>query len=179
MKIDKLSDLFEINFKKIRQKELVDFFRLCLKYHTMLFDPDFFKLNFSSVERFLRFIHRFKNHIYFVLLNNEEKFAGFLYLYETRPALKGFFDTKVTFCICRPYWGFGSYVMAKRAIRFLFEEMKVRKLTVESVGNKSCARRLIQKLGFELEAVLKEECFRGEKTEDLYLVTKFNPAFEL
>ena len=116
MKINKLSDLFDINFKKIRHKELLKFFKLCFKYHSRLFDDEFFQLNFSTFERFTNFVKKFKNNIYFILLGKDEKFAGFFYLYETRKVPNGFFDSKVTFCICRPYWGFGSYAIAKKVL---------------------------------------------------------------
>lgn len=177
MKIGKLKDLFDISFKKIRQKELLDFFKLCIKYRSQLFDEDFFKINFLTPQRFFNFIQKFKDHIYFILLENEHKFAGFFYLYETKQTPRGFFDCKVTFCISRPYWGFGSYVIAKRGIKFLFEQMMVRKLTVEIVGENTYARRLIEKLDFNFEAVLQKECFKNGTAQNLYLFTKFNPAF--
>ena len=68
MKIGKLKDLFDISFKKIRQKELLDFFKLCIKYRSQLFDEDFFKINFLTPQRFFNFIQKFKDHIYFILL---------------------------------------------------------------------------------------------------------------
>ena len=177
MKINKLSELFDINFKKIRHNELLKFFKLCLRYHSRLFDDDFFQINFSTPERFFNFIKRFKDNIYFVLLGKDEKFAGFFYLYETKKVPNGCFDSKVTFCICRPYWGFGSYAIAKKGLRFLFEVMNVRKLSVEVVGENSYAWKLIEKLEFEYEATLKKECFKAGKAENLYIFSKFNPAY--
>ncbi len=176
MKINKLSELFDINFKKIRHKELLKFFKLCLKYHSRLFDDDFFRINFSTPERFFNFIKQFKDNIYFVLLGKEEKFAGFFYLYETKKAANGYFDSKITLCICRPYWGFGSYAIAKKGLKFLFETMNVRKLSVEIVGENSYAWKLIEKLEFEYEATLKKECFKNGRAENLHIFSKFNPA---
>ena len=176
MKTDKINHLFDINFKKIRPKELIKFFRLCLKYHSRLFDDEFFRINFSTPEKFLNFVKMFKNNIYYALLGKDEKFAGFFYLYETKKVPNGFFDSKVTFCICRSYWGFGSYAIAKKALKFLFEVMNVRKLSIEIVGENSYAKKLIERLNFEYEATLKKECFKNGKAENLYIFSKFNPA---
>lgn len=176
MKINKLSDLFDINFTPIRYKEILKFFKLCTKYHSRLFDDNFFRENFSTPEKFLNFIKNFKNNIFFVLLGKEEKFAGFFYLYDIKKIPNDFYDAKVTFCICRPYWGFGSYAIAKKGLRFLFEIMRVRKLTIEIVGENSYAWKLIEKLEFEYEATLKKECFKAGKAENLYIFSKFNPA---
>ena len=176
MKINKLSDLFDINFTPIRYKEILKFFKLCTKYHSRLFDDNFFNENFSTPEKFLNFIKKFKNNIYFILLGKEEKFAGFFYLYDIKKIPNNFYDAKVTFCISRPYWGFGSYAMAKKGLRFLFEIMRVRKLTIEIVGENSYAWKLIEKLEFEYEATLKKECFKSGRAENLYIFSKFNPA---
>ena len=51
MKINKLSDLFDINFTPIRYKEILKFFKLCTKYHSRLFDDNFFRENFSTPEK--------------------------------------------------------------------------------------------------------------------------------
>lgn len=177
MKIDKLSDLFEINFKKPSVNELLELFKLCLKYHSRLFDDDFYHANFSTPERFLKFVRFFKNGIYCAKLGRCAKFGGFFYLYDGKITPRGALDTKVTFCISRPYWGFGSYMIAKKGIRFLFEKLKVRKLTVEIVGENTLARSLIEKLGFHFEAELKDECFRMSKPCNLYIFSMFNPAF--
>ena len=177
MKIEKLKELTYISFKKIRQKELPDFLKLCFKFKSELFDEDFFRINFSTPQNFLNFVQKYKDNIYFALVNNEQNLAGFFCLYETKQAPRGFFDCKVTFCISRPYWGFGSYTIAKKGIDFLFKQMRVRKLTVEIVGENSFARKLIKKLDFNFEAALEKECFKNGYAQNMYLFTKFNPAF--
>lgn len=176
MKINKISDLFDINFKPLRYKELLKFFKLCIKYHSRLFDDEFFNLNFSTPERFFNFIKKFKNSIYYILLGRDEKFAGFFYLYDVKKVPDNCYDSKITFCICRPYWGFGSYAIAKKCLKFLFETLRIRKLSIEIVGENSYAWKLIEKLEFEYEAMLKKECFKSGIAENLYIFSKFNPA---
>lgn len=179
MKINKLPDLFEINFKKARYQELLSFFKLCLKYHTRLFDDEFFNINLSTPDKFLRFVNAFRDSIYCVTLGKNPSLAAFFYLYDTKKAIEGTLDAKVTFCVSRPYWGFGSYAIAKRGLRFLFEELKVRKLTAEIVGENTLASSLLKRLGFELEAILYKECFKAGKVKDLYIFSKFNPAIKV
>ena len=81
MKIDKLSDLFEINFKKPSVNELLELFKLCLKYHSRLFDDDFYHANFSTPERFLKLFRFFIYGISCAQLVRCFNFGGFFYLY--------------------------------------------------------------------------------------------------
>ncbi len=177
MKIDKISDLFEIKFKKPNWAELPELFKLCTKYHSRLFDDDFYNINLANAEKFIKFIRHFRNGIYCIMLGKKAKFGGFFYLYDGKRTPYGGIDTRVTFCISRPYWGFGSYLIAKKGIKFLFQELKVRKLSIEIVGENTLARNLIEKLGFEFEAVFKDECFKFNKPCNLYVFSMFNPAY--
>ncbi len=176
MKIDKLKDLFEINFEKPTLVDLPEVFKYCNKYHYRLFDDNFYYMNLSTSEKFIGFVRNFKDAIYCIKLGKEDRFGGFFYLYNRKKTPFGATDTSVTFCIARPYWGFGSYLIAKKGIKFLFEKMKVRKLTIEIVGENTLARSLIEKLGFEFEARLKDECYKFNKPCHLYVFSIFNPA---
>lgn len=176
MKINKLHDFFEINFKHAKGKQFLNFLKLCFKYHSRLFADNFFKENFSSFENFVKFIKKFKHNIFYVTIGKSNKFAAFIYLYE--PKLNPFGqDCKVTFCVSRPYWGFGSYAIAKKGLKFLFEKLKVRKLSAEIIGETTLAKGLLEKLGFKCEAMLENECFKDGEFKNLYIFSKFNPAY--
>ena len=178
MKIKKLPELFEISFKKVKRQELLDFLKLCIKYRSRLFCEDFYKHNFSSPTKFLRFIKDMKDCIYCINIGKNSKIKAFIYLYDFKKAYQGTFDAKVTFCVEREYWGFGSFAIAKKGLKFLFEEIKIRKLSAEIIGENTLAKSLLNKLGFELEAVLIKECVEQGKAKNLYIYSKFNPAYE-
>lgn len=178
MNIKKLPDLFEAGIKKTSKEDLFGFLKLCLKYRNRLFCKDFFERNFSTPEKFLKFVSKCKDNIFCVKIGENTGVKAFFYLYDTKRAFKDFIDAKITFCVDRAYWGFGSFAIAKKGLRFLFKKLKIRKLSAEIIGENTLALSLLKRLGFELEAVLKNEYTKGDKAYNLYIFSKFNPDFE-
>ena len=176
MKIEKLPNLFEIYFKKAKQKEILEFLKMCFKYRKRLFSEDFFKENFSSADKFLKFISNCAQNVFCVRLGKNPLPTAFFYIYDIKKGINNIKDCKITYCVKRAYWGFGSYFIAKKAIEFLFKEKNIRKLSAEIVGENSLATLLLGRLGFELEAKLKDEYCTLDETKNVYIYSKFNPA---
>lgn len=75
----------------------------------------------------------------------------------------------------KEYWGkgFGTDAM-KVLIKFIFEEMNINKIRLNTFSFNERAIKCYKKCGFEVEGVLKNEIFKGGKYYDKVLMSLFN-----
>lgn len=74
--------------------------------------------------------------------------------------------------IAKPFWnkGYGTDAI-KLLIKFIFEEMNIHKVKLETYSFNQRAIRCYEKCGFTKEGILREELFREGKYHDIILMS--------
>ncbi len=178
MKIINIEKFIKINENHKKMDIITSFYNLCLEYRHKLFDEQFAKEHFLNTKSFFNFLQKYRKNIFLIMTKDSCVLMGFIFLYNIKHSINAYFDSKITFCVARPYWGYASYTLAKKSLEFVFKNLNLRKITFEVIGKNTLARSLIKRLKFNLEGVLKDECVCANEFRDLYIYTKFNPAFK-
>jgi UDP-4-amino-4,6-dideoxy-N-acetyl-beta-L-altrosamine N-acetyltransferase len=86
------------------------------------------------------------------------------------------------------YWGFyigeknapkgSGTIMGYLALKYIFEELKIRKLCAEVIGSNETSIRYHQKLGFNVEGILKKQILKNSRYEDIILMSIFQTDWE-
>lgn len=77
------------------------------------------------------------------------------------------------------YWGKGiGYDACKLAIKYGFEVMKLRKIYLAVYESNPNAKKLYEKLGFQLEGVLRKHVYSNGGFQDKYLMGIFKEEFK-
>lgn len=74
------------------------------------------------------------------------------------------------------YWN--KNIMTKAisdVMKVAFEEINLRRVYSEVFSGNEASCRVLEKNGFKLEAVIKENVYKNNKILDTYLLSKFNP----
>lgn len=79
----------------------------------------------------------------------------------------------------KAYWGKGYGTDAMKVlIRFIFEQMNIRKIKLNVYAFNERAVKSYEKCGFVTEGVLKEEIYRDGKYHDEYIMAIFRDQYE-
>lgn len=75
----------------------------------------------------------------------------------------------------KEFWGKGYGTDAMKVlVKFLFEEMNVNKVKLETFSFNERAIKSYEKSGFKTEGILKEEIFKAGKYYDVVIMSRFN-----
>lgn len=81
------------------------------------------------------------------------------------------YNAELGYDLARPYWGQGMMSEAVRAmIQFGFEHMSLNRIEAEVMPENSASIRLLHKLGFQQEGVLRERSFWQGAFHDLVML---------
>ncbi len=105
---------------------------------------------------------------------NKANPSSFLLMFETTIPL-GFVSFKKTGACVE--WGFYTApdapkgtgtLLGEAALQYAFEKIEVHKVCGQALGYNQASKRLHQKIGFQLEGVLREQYFDGEHDHDIF-----------
>jgi ribosomal-protein-alanine N-acetyltransferase len=83
------------------------------------------------------------------------------------------------YAIAEPYWGQGLIVEAGTAlIRFVFTEYAVERLQARVIAGNDASERVLAKLGFTREGVLRSSLFRRGRSHDLIMYSLLRREWE-
>ena len=83
------------------------------------------------------------------------------------------------YALAEPFWGRGLVVEASRALlRFVFTEYAVERLQARVFVGNDASERVLQKLGFTREGVMRRSVFRRGQWWDLIMYSMLRSEWE-
>lgn len=85
---------------------------------------------------------------------------------------------QLSYWLAEDYWGKGIVPEAiKELVSFGFKELKLARIYGHVFPPNKASQRVLEKVGFEREAVIEKEWYRDGKLFDSYLYKKINPEY--
>ncbi len=89
------------------------------------------------------------------------------------------YRASVGYDLARAYWGQGVMTEAMRAvIGFGFERMKLNRIEADADGRNTASHRVLEKIGFRVEGVQRQQFFEAGDFHDLVLFSLLRQEFE-
>lgn len=86
---------------------------------------------------------------------------------------------EIGYWLAEKYWN--KNIMTKvigDVMKIAFEDLQLRRVYAEVFSGNEASFRVLEKNGFKLEAVIKENIIKNNQIKDTYLFSKFNPKRE-
>lgn len=86
------------------------------------------------------------------------------------------FTAELGYWLAEPFWGKGIMTEAVKALsEYAFKELGLHRIFAEPYTNNSASARVLDKAGFVLEGILKENAFKDGRFQDQFLYARLNP----
>lgn len=132
------------------------------KYSRYILD-DFSSIKNCGIEAFI------KNYCpyFWLILNREDKFMGFVYLDNFVGNSEKIFSAEVSTCFDRCAWGIFVRYCAKFFFKMCFDTFGFHKIKAQIYPQNSYVRNFLKDIGFKYESVLISETLRLGKPQDI------------
>lgn len=138
------------------------FIRNCWNKYSKYFQDDFsFKFSESH------FSKMFENSYFWVVLDYEENFKGFVFLDNFVGDANHLYSAEVTTCFDKSSWGIFPRYSAKFFLKKCFDEFGLYKIKAQIYPDNFRVRNYLKSCGFEYETTLKKETLRAGKPQDI------------
>lgn len=91
------------------------------------------------------------------------------------------FTAELGYWLAEPFWGKGIMIKAVKMLsEYAFEKLGIHRIFAEPFTTNPASARVLEKAGFVLEGVLRENAFKDGRFLDQFIYAKLNPdAIEL
>lgn len=171
--------IFTLNDKNFKTLDFTAFeavFKLMLKYRHKLFDDEYLKGNKPLMQRVYEIIAGYVPYFWLFLDEYTHKTLGFCYLYDIVPAKNHIHTASASICFDKNAFGAPAQNAAKTLLKSLFQDYKIYKIKAECYLDNHYVPNFLIKLGFNKEAVLKNEAIVENKPKDIEIWSIFNPS---
>ena len=163
--------------------EMLDFkvfyaiFELMIKCRHKLFDDEYFNAETPYIQRVYDIINVHLPYFWLFLDENTLKPQGFCYLYDINPSKNRIQSANATICFEKSAYGNAALETAKKLLAQLFGTYKIYKIKAECYSDNILIPNFLEKLGFQMEASLKNEVISRGALKNLDIWSIFNPLF--
>ena len=140
----------------------IPFIEKCWKRFSKYFQDDF-----SSYFIKDSFIKCISNPFFWVVLDYEENFMGFVFLDNFVGSDGKLFSAEITTCFEKEAWGSFTRYSAKFFLKKCFDELGLYKIKAQIYPDNFRIRNYLKDCGFVFEATLKNETLRAGKPQDI------------
>lgn len=138
------------------------------KYSRYLHDDYFLDENTTSVDAVIKLIEK-TSPFFWVVIDNNEKFTGFVFLDNLVGKGRILHSAEVTTCFEPLFWGKYTKDCAQKFVKYCFKKYSLKKLKALIFPQNQKVRCLLKKAGFQKEAFLKTETIKNGEWQDIEL----------
>lgn len=169
--------IFTLNHKAFKMLEFTSFqaiFDLIIKNRQKLFDDEYLKSDKPYIQRVYEIIEQHIPYFWLFVDDKASKIQGFCYFYDIVPAKNLIHTVTATICFEKSALGKPALNAAKRLIEHAFTVLRIYKIKAECYFDTPFISNFLSKLGFSLEATLKNEVIVDSKPKNLEIWSIFN-----
>ena len=164
-------------FETLDFRLFYDIFELMIRCRHKLFDDEYFNTEKPYMQRVYEIIDIHLPYFWLFLDKNTLKPCGFCYLYDVSPSKNRIHSANATICFDKSVYGKRAQNTAKRLLNELFQAYKIYKIKAECYSDNLLIPNFLKKLGFRMEASLKNEVISEGVPKNLDIWSIFNPLF--
>lgn len=133
--------------------------------------------DFSSLEDNNSILHLFDNVMFWVVLDYEENFMGFVFLDNFVGNKNKLYSAEITTCFDKKAWGSFTRYSAKFFLKMCFDELGLYKIRAQIYPDNFRVKNFLKDCGFIYESTLKNETLRGGKPQDIEIYALYRSYY--
>lgn len=174
--------IFTLNQKWLEKPDIETFsaiLKLICANRKKMFDDEFFNGRTPAPKRVLEFIEAYLPYFWLFLDDNSRKTLGFCYFYDIVPAKTHIHTATATICFDKSALGKPALTGAKALLDIAFNRLRIYKMKAECYFDTPYIQNFLVRLGFSLEAILKNETIVDStpKNIEIWSIFNSNPLF--